>query len=94
MSFHGSEPSVLTAREKRREEQPTGRLMNHFTSWALASSGGKKPERPGQVASRLSGVAFQLDSSLFSHPLGRGQRKKTTCFFINDALCRVRLSTD
>lgn len=69
-----------------------------FIMWTVSHYGsrevlGVRPwsPRPGGVQAKLTqkySLAF-IDFSVFSQPLGWGQRKKTTtCFFINDAFCR------
>lgn len=72
-----------------------------FHTTGLRRSGGWRGD-PGVPA--LGGLQARLNSeaqhgfhtfSVFLYLLGWGQRgEKTTCFFINDAFCRVRLSTD
>ena len=80
MSFHRSEPSVLMAREKRKEEQPTGRLMNHFTSWALAGSGGQEAGAPGSGGLQAERRGFSARLFAVLSPTWTRPKKKNNLF--------------
>lgn len=96
--FFLPEPPVLMAQEKRKEEELIGWLVNSFTRGPRAVLGGETLDpRLGGLQARLASEAqpgFHRPFRVLLPTWMRPKGKTTTCFFINDAFCRVRLSTD